>query len=375
MKPLINIDKRGFSLNFGLAFSRPCVLTLFILTAFSSVFGQSTSQNFPTPITSNEISGTIRARDVGDSRLTSYFYTFNSNQGDVFINVVTKNLNGDIDVFNAENLNPLTKIVVYADNSQNETGRVIYLRKPEKLILRVQGRTPNDDPATYVIKFAGSFQPAQAVAEAEQQKLPEVRTESQSDVIVNSVGTIIGVKPKPTPSPTETAAEIEKNEEPKAEAKKEKTEETAEKPPEITTAEKAETGKEPEKKVEVVVTDNLPAQENTEPAAKTEKAETEAKTETKRATAKSNTRTSRNRNRAAKDAEKSVEKPVEKPAAPNPLENVRLIVLFKDGSKIERPMSEILRVNVDNKGMLTVVSKDGSIGRYSILDVAKMTIE
>ena len=38
-------------------------------------------------------------------------------------------------------------------------------------------------------------------------------------------------------------------------------------------------------------------------------------------------------------------------------------------------MSEVSRVNVDNKGMLTIVSKDGTIGRYSILDVAKMTIE
>src|SRR5688500_10238111 len=175
MKPQIYTDKRGFFLNFVLASSRLCILALFILITFSTGFGQSTSQNFPTPITSNEISGAIKARDVGDSRLTSYFYTFNSNQGDVFINIVTKNLNGDIDVFNAANLNPLTKIVVYADSSQNETGRVIYLRKPEKLILRIQGRTPNDEPAIYTIKFAGSFQPAQAVAESEQSKLPEVK--------------------------------------------------------------------------------------------------------------------------------------------------------------------------------------------------------
>jgi hypothetical protein len=48
--------------------------------------------------------------------------------------------------------------------------------------------------------------------------------------------------------------------------------------------------------------------------------------------------------------------------------------LFKDGTTIERPMSEVLRFTVD-KGVLTVISKDGRIGRYSILDVAKVTIQ
>lgn len=362
MKPRIYTENRGIFGDFVIALSRLFVYALFILIVVANNFAQSTSQNFPTPITSNEVSGTIKARDIGDSRLTSYFYTFSGNQGDVFINIVTRNLNGDIDVFNAENLNALTKIVVYADSSPNETGRVIYLRKPEKLILRIQGRTPNDDPATFSIKFAGSFQPAPAVAESEQPKPPEVKTESQSDVIVNSVGTIIGVKPKPTPSPAETIAASEKNEEEKVEEKKPEVDESAEKTPETTPEEKAETEKEPEKKVEVVITDNIPAQEKAE-AAKAEKAETETKAEPITTPAKSRTR----RNRTTKAAEK--------PSAPNPLENVRLIVLFKDGSKIERPMSEVLRVNVDNKGMLTIVSKDGTIGRYSILDVAKMTIE
>lgn len=362
MKPQIYTDKRGFFWNFIFASLRSCIFALFILILFSINFGQSTSQNFPTPITSNEISGTIKARDIGDSRLTSYFYVFNGSQGDVFVNIVTTNLNGDIDIFNAENLNPMTKIVVYADTSNNETGRVIYLRKSEKLILRIQGRSPNDDPATYTIKFAGSFQPAVNVSEIEQPKPPEVKSENQSDIIVNSVGTIIGVKPKPTPTPTEIVAEAEKSEEPKTEVeeKKEKADEIAEKTSETPTIEKTETEKEPEKKIEVVVTENIPTRENAEKVAKTGKSGIEA--EPKPTTAKSKTKT-----RKTRAATKKTE--------PNPLESVRLIVLFKDGSKIERPMSEVLRVNVDNKGMLTIVSKDGSIGRYSILDVAKMTIE
>jgi hypothetical protein len=79
------------------------------------------------------------------------------------------------------------------------------LRKPERLILRVEGRTPNDDPATFRIKFAGSFQ---ALGENEQTDAPaepKVASGSDSDVRVNSVGTIIQVKPKPTPK--ETVAE------------------------------------------------------------------------------------------------------------------------------------------------------------------------
>lgn len=357
MNNFTNLKKRFYKLP-GIF----CVL----FSIFISVNAQSTSQNFPTPVTSNQISGTINARDLGDSRLTSYFYTFNGNQGDVFINVVTANFNGDIDIFNAVNLNPLTKIVVYADSSNNETGRVVYLRKPERLILRIQGRTPNDDPATYTIKFAGSFQPVLNVAEIEQPKPPEVQRENQSDVIVNSVGTIIGVKPKP--APPETVAKAE--EEPKVEVEeKEVKEDNAEKVSETPSKENAEDEKQPEKKLEVVVTENVATPEEEKKETPAEKAETETKTTEKTEIPATKTRTRPTRS-AARRA-----KPEPKPAAPNPLENVRLIILFKDGSKIERPMSEVSRVNVDNKGILIVVSKDGTTGRYSILDVAKMTIE
>lgn len=352
MNDLTNLKKRFYKLS-GIFYV--------LFSIIFSVNAQSTTQNFPTPVTSSQINGIIKARDIGDSRLTSYFYTFNGNQGDVFINVVTENFNGDIDIFNAVNFNPLTKIVVYADGSQNETGRVIYLRKPEKLILRVQGRTPNDDPATFTIKFAGSFQPVLDVAENEQPKPPEVQRETQSDVIVNSVGTIIGVKPKP--APPETVAKAEEESKAAVEEKEVEEEIATEKISETPPEQKIEDEEKSEKKLEVVVTENIPTREEKEIAAKPE--ETETKIEAP--VPKTRTRPARTANRTAK--------PEPKPVPPNPLESVRLIVLFKDGSKIERPMSEVSRVNVDNKGMLTIVSKDGTIGRYSILDVAKMTIE
>ena len=61
--------------------------------------------------------------------------SFDGEQGDIFLNLVSKNFNGDIDVFMLDGLRPLTKMVIYSDLSENETGRVIYLRKPEKLLL------------------------------------------------------------------------------------------------------------------------------------------------------------------------------------------------------------------------------------------------
>ena len=132
----------------------------FCALAFAvSAAAQSTDQNFPTPITSNEINGTIKARDVGDSRLTSYFYAFDGDQGDIFINVAIKNFTGDIDVFTAEALRPLTKMVIYADTDQTETGRLIYLRKGERLILRIEGRTPMTTRRRFASNLAAALWP------------------------------------------------------------------------------------------------------------------------------------------------------------------------------------------------------------------------
>jgi len=348
---------------------------------------QSTDQSFPTAITANEISGKIPARDIGDARQTGYFYVFNATQGDVFINVVTSNLNGDIDIFTADNLRPLTKITVYADASDSETGRVIYLRQPTKLILRVEGRTPNDDAASYRIKFAGSFAPAQ-INLAENSESPTVKSDNQTDVRVNSVGTIIEIKPKPTPKPKETVAEAKPNKEKETQEQKAKDDvgkvetdaRAAESKPTIREEEKVADKEKPtvtqnETKPVIVATDELP---------KKEPSETEAVTETKKdSTDKTGEKViepATNKNAIEEETTAKIEpKKIEKaksikPLSPAALENIRLIILFKDGSKIERPMSEIIKVGVD-KGVLTITARDGAVGRYSILDVEKMTIE
>lgn len=350
------------------------LLLLFCVFYFAfcapGIFSQSTNQNFPTSITTNEISGNIPARDVGDARLTTYFYAFKGSQGDVFVNVLTANLNGSIDVFTVDNLRPLTKITVYSSDTESETGRVIYLRKPEKLILRVEGRSPNDDPATFRIKFAGSFQSMDATAENAAPPAPEVTTENQSNIRVNSVGTIIEIKPKTKEA---TVKEEIKDDKDKTDTVAESKEETKE----------SKTKKETEAVVEsqqksslrVIITEEItkketveaerpPAENKVETVNKAEEINSsEEKTEEKvavKATPKTKTEAKKNKK--------------EKITEPNPLENIKLTVLFKDGTKIEHPMSEVIKVGVD-KGVLTIISKGGGGGRYSILNVEKMTIQ
>lgn len=339
-----------------------------------TVSAQSTDQNFPTAVTTNEVTGTIKARDIGDSRLTSYFYTFDGGQGDIFINVVTKNFSGDIDVFTAEGLRPLTKIVVYAEAGESETGRLVYLRKPERLILRVEGRSPNDDPATFRIKFAGSFI---ALADQKTQQAPTIarrETETDSGVIVNSVGTIIEVipKPQPTPKATPEARETVAVNKPKkaAPAKKDAAKTPAPKPAETKKA--ASTAKTKDEKPNSGP--KTPPAKKPEETAKKESAP--AKKPAKRSEAPEVKTVFKKPSKPKKEtaAKPATTTPPPETATPDPMAGIRLVVKLKDGKTIERPMNEVTKFSVD-KGVLTVTATDGSIVIYPMSDVAKVTIE
>ena len=306
--------------------------TLFAAIVLSSVgLAQSNDANFPTPLTTNDVSGTIKARDIGDNRLTTYYFAFEGEQGDIFINVTTKNFDGAVDVFAADAMRPLTKMIIYADTAISETGRLIYLRKPEKLLLRVQGRSPDDYAASFQIKFGGSFVALKGKAAAESEA-PTVDSDATGKVRVNSVGTIIETPKiaKPIAKVAEPVAEKAVPENPKSDSKK---------PAKV----------KPEK-VEVAVT--KPAKE-IKPEVKTAETKAETKEQTRR--------------------EKPEPKKPEEPQ-PDPLANIRLVVAFKNGDKLERPLTEVLKFSVD-KGILTVIAKDGTIRRLSMIDVAKVTIE
>lgn len=363
----------------------------FYVISFSlAISAQSTDLNFPTAATSNEINGTIKARDIGDSRLTSYFYTFDGGQGDVFINVVTKNFNGDIDVFAAEGLRPLTKMVIYADAGESETGRLIYLRKTERLILRVEGRSPNDDPATFRIKFAGSFI---ALAEQKTQQDPTVAKQEinpESGIRVNSVGTIVEIVPKPQQSPKAKpdGALATVSDKPKKPApskketgnlpsatttgtiknpvdKKPKGAVSTPKPKENKPNSKTPPEKPGTKPVEVAKNDPAPVTKPPKPKREAPEVNTVFKKPSK---PKNETVEQKPSTKKPKPTPQSVAKP------PDPMASIRLVVQLKDGKVIERPMSEIKKFSVDN-GVLTVIASDGSTVKYSIFDVAKVTIE
>lgn len=356
------------------------VIICCILFSADFSLAQSTSQSFPTPITSNEISGSVRARDLGDSRLTSYFYAFDGEQGDLFVNVVTKNFTGDIDVFLLTGLRPLTKIVIYSDLSENETGRVIYLRKPEKLLLRVQGRSPNDDAAAFKIKFAGSFVAAKDSDGATEPALPEIKLDNVSGIRVNSVGTILERIPKAVPSPKEITLEAKSDENADQNAKK-VTEETIDAKDAAEQPKDVDAKNETKSSLEVVVTENLPPKVRVVPPKRTRrirarpqgrrplKAETQTRAADEKPAVSVPKEITVRKTRPTSRAKNAVREKL-----PDPLENIRLVILFKDGKAIERPMNEVFKFSVD-KGMLTVISKDGRVGRYSILDVAKVTIE
>lgn len=371
------------------------ILCLFgvLCAANFSLKAQSTNQGFPTAITSNEISGKIAARDIGDARLTAYYYVFGGRQGDVFINVQTSNFNGDIDIFTYGNLKPLSKITIYADDSNRETGRVVYLRQPAKLILRIEGRSPNDDAATFSIKFAGSFEPSEAIAGNAESETPEVKSENQTDVRVNSVGTILEVKPKTQPSPKAVIAKKEtkpRRESQNGVEKKSEVKETGDDKKEIAaigeniSGEKsaAETGGDAKKNaLKTKIDDSKSIGEeisanstasNPPDVSAPEKAAAKEENSVEKTAVGDDSSVANKTEKPVKTKSKSSFKKVK---APNPLENVRLIILLKDGTRIERAMSEITKVGVDGKGILTVIASDGSIKRYSILDVARMTIE
>jgi hypothetical protein len=365
------------------------ISSIILLFAFQFSFAQSTNQNTPTPVVSNEILGTIPARALGDSRLTNYFYAFNGNQGDVFINIVTKNLDGDIDIFILDGLRPLTKITLFSDNSENETGRIVYLRKSEKLLMRIQGRSPNDEAASFRIKFAGTFE-ALPFSALEESKNPEIKTRNQGEVLVNSVGTIIEVIPKPTP-------EIKPREIPKVVKDRPIAETISEKEINVNSVEetstndssakieirieKTEPGLEkpvvesPEVSNETLIVANQIKTTPEEAVSQVTKTENEdSVVEPKKVDEKIVTLGTVENETAAKIVEPEAEPRVVQPMNPDLLQKIELVVKFKDGQIIRLQMNKVFSFNV-NQGILTIVSDAGKVSRYSLRDIEKISIE
>ena len=307
-----------------------------LLLTVACASAQSIDPNAPSPVRSNSVTGRIAARDLGDARLTDHYYALVGTPGDLLITVNSTNLNGDIDVFTATTLRPLLKLTLYAESTAPVT-KGIYLRKREELILRIEARSPNDDEGTYRLSFGGSFLPIVGgpdVAEAETPTTETTTPGGRKTKRVSSVGARIE---EPEPPATEVATATP----------------TPEPTPEAT----------PEAKpVET-------------PAAKPEKSP-EASSE-KPATVR-NTRGRRPIRRPAPRVKETpppvatVEEPKPKPE-PEPEIGPRLVIETNDGTLINRSMSTVRRVTVEN-GQVVVTGKDGKIDRILLVNIVRMSI-
>lgn len=335
-------------------------ILLFLLATATVSFAQSLDVGAPTPVRSNSASGKIVARDLGDPRLTDHYFRFTGTPGDLLITVQSANLNGDLDVFTAVTLRPLLKLTLYAESTAPVT-KGIYLRKREDLILRIEARTPNDDPGTYKLYFGGSFEPIPGgpnIAEAEAETTEPETSQTTAGSKTRRVSSVGARIEEPAPPVTEVAATPTPEPEPTPEAK------PVETPAPVTTekiAEAARTtpprnprGRRPSTRRQPTTTEPAPKPETPrveEPKSTSE--DRRATTQTRRAT---------------------TESPTPKPAPePEPEVGPRLIIETNDGTLINRAMSGIRRVTIEN-GQVVVTGKDGKINRILLTNVVRMQI-
>lgn len=304
---------------------------------------QSTSSEFPTPVRDNQISGSIQPRDLGDARLTSYFYAFNGTPGDLIVTVESSNLEGDVDVFTAGTLRPLAKVSMYGGTGNRGT-KTIFLRTRESLILRVEARTPNDAEGTFRVRFDGAFEPY--VGEAP--TAPEIAVAAPSTSTgrkgrrVNSVGARIE-EPEPEPEPATASAPAE----------------TA------SPSAKTPTATSPDEALETAA--------NTGRTTTARPTTPRTRRNTRPSTARTAPRTTRTR--PSTTARRTQPPPEPQPAtAPEPASGPRLIIETRDGTRVERFMSTVRRVTVEN-GQIVVITRDGKVDRQPMSNVLRMAIE
>ncbi len=321
---------------------------------------QSSDQSLPTPILTNEISGRIKPLDLGDPRLTRHFYAFEGSPGDLLITIDSKNLNGDIDIFTAITFRPLMKTTVYASSQSSEVTKGIYLRTHQILIMRVEARTPSDEPGTYHIRFGGTFERFSRgipVAEASTAESEDTADKGGANRL-SSVGATI---PRPPAEKTETVETAEAKPSPSPENAAEKTAEETAAAKKPTTLRRT-TSRPPPRRA----TRPTPAKPTTSKKTETAKTETESpKTETEKPAEEKPAATEKSSGKTPSAAKSKTQDAL--PAA-------RLIIEEKDGTRIDRPMSTVRRVTIEGNAIV-IILKTGKIERIAMADVARMSIE
>lgn len=313
---------------------RLCGAALLLVIAAHGALAQSTDIGFPTPVRSDLVTGTIAPRDLGDPRLTRYFYAFTGTPGDLIVTVEGRNLEGDIDVFTAGALRPLAKISLYAGSSSSGGAQTIYLRTRQSLILRVEARTPNDSEGSFRVRFGGAFEPLGPEVPDPEPVTPTVSSEGKGRRVTATGATI----EEPAPPPTATT----------------RPEESASRP-----------GATPQ-----------PTPTET-PATTTAEAESPARARPSTRRTRRPLRVPRRstRNRPAPTAEATQPPATEQPGQTvEPAAGPRLIIETRDGMRIERYMTTVRRVTVE-RGQIIVVTTDGKVERQPMSNVLRMSIE
>jgi len=367
--------------------NRALVAFVLVLSTAAVLTGQSLDQSKPSPIRTNNLQGHIGARDLGDSRLTDHYYAFTGTPGDLLITIQSRNLNGDLDVFTAGSLRPLLKLTLYAESVAPVT-KGIYLRKREDLILRIEARSPNDDEGTYQLFFGGSFEPMVGGSDlAEIEAAASDASASSGSGKTKRVSSVGARLPEPEPPVTEVAAAPA----PTPEATPENKEAAPEVHPEAPTAKAKPTtaGTTPRtsrpagrrttttstvkpKVSEAAATEDTVKNEESKTAE--ESPETAAPSEVPKA--RPGSRTNPKRTAPTSTTTAKTTKPKPEPAAdvaPEPEIGPRLIIETSDGTLINRSMSTVRRVMVEN-GQVVVTAKDGKIDRIPLANVVRMSI-
>lgn len=348
---------------------------------------QSSDVSFPAPVFSNEVVARISPRDLGDSRLTRHFYIFKGTEGDLTLTVESADLNGDVDIFVAKTLRPLLKVTLFGGTATKAT-KSVYLRREETLILRVEARAVGDTDGNYRILLGGSFAPAPPdlaaqppadlstpTAETSTRRGTTRRVTSTGARIEEPQAEVAEATPTPTPEPTPAEAATT---EPKPAAKRE--------PPRSRRGRnsRSTTGRASRPAAGTATTetprDAEPAAKDTADTTKPEAEKTESATATPaertppRTTRRRNSRSNVRRPPATEPADAADAKPTT-PAPPPPVVTIlRLVIVTKDGETIERDMSTVRRVTVENN-QIVVVLRDGKVVRTPLAIVAKMSFE
>ena len=343
-----------------------------------SASAQSTLVEYPTPVFSNEIAGRIAPRDIGDARLTRHFYTFNGTEGDLLLTVEGTGLDGSIDLFTSPGLRPLTGVTLYA-GTQTRVTRSIYLQGAQALVLRVEARAAGDEEGSYRVRLDGAFAPASAeMANANVPELPTLpeTTARRGTRRANAAGVLL---PEPTPEPTPVvtaeaderrAAEETTNERASEETSADTREPAATRTPTRPAPARTRTPRRrgsAARRTQPPATSDAPADTSTTESA-------EAPAANRRATRRAGRRSSaRNRPETARDATSDTATPAPS-TSPPVVTATRLVIETKDGNRIERDMTGLRRVSVDNN-QVVITGRDGRVERVPLANVQRMSIE